>query len=105
MYKEQNTTQEDILLTQTNANQPLKENSPLITHDAIKNTPFIITGNEERGYFLRLGDYRLTEYMQTKEDAAQALQKQQWDLILRCISIVTELHEKFKDVPKNKILD
>lgn len=42
-------------------------NSPLIIHEDIDGTPFKVTGNEKTGYFLRLGDYRLTDFIHRRQ--------------------------------------
>lgn len=74
--------------TLENANEPPKQESTLITHKNIQNTPFTITGNEEAGYFARLGTYRITEYYETTQEAIDEIEIHKWDTILKLILIV-----------------
>lgn len=78
----------------------------LVVHEQLPGTPFHITGNEEKGYFLRLGDYRLTDY-QTKNEILgdpddpvplnmteimqhfqNMLRDDQWDIIITIIAAI-----------------
>lgn len=92
MYTTTLNEQEDILNTQTSTEEVHKKNSnlELITMDEVPGTPFKITGTEEKGYFLTLGKYRLTEYYETKTEALDRLILEQWTIMLRIITIVTE---------------
>lgn len=84
------TRQSDTSNTNGTINETTKHNYPLITHEQIPGTPFTITGNQDKGYFLRLGDYRITEAYQTKQDAADQLTIEQWNIIVKVLSIVME---------------
>lgn len=85
-----NKTQEDILNTQTSAEEIHNDNSPLITHKKVEETPFYITGNNETGYFVRMGDYRLTEIHKTEEEAATELKTNYWHIIIRIVGAIIE---------------
>lgn len=87
---------EELLNIQQNANQTHngKSNSqnekPLIEDESLPGTPFHVRGNEETGYFLRLGNNRMTEHFPTKEDAINELYGEQWNMITKLIVTVTE---------------
>lgn len=85
----------ELLKSQMNAGENQnKENSSedtqLIERENIKNTPFIVVGNEEKGYILTLGKFKLTENMPTKEEAIALLYTDKWHIILR---MITTIHE------------
>lgn len=84
------TKQEALLHSQTNAKEMPRENSPLIIHKEIPDTPFHITGSDEHGYFVRLGDYRLTKIHKTIHEAEMEIHNEPWNITLRMIGAVTE---------------
>lgn len=90
MQKEANTAQADLLHIQNSVDVTHNDNSPLIIHEEIENTPFTITGNKEKGYFVRMGKYRLTEYHKNKEDAIYLIN---WTNILTLICAIID-HDK-----------
>lgn len=48
---------------------------------AIPKTPFHVVGNDEQGYFVGWGQYRITEMQKTPEDCIQLINEQGWDLL------------------------
>lgn len=90
MSKEVHTEQAELLHTQTSAEETNNKNSRLIIHEEIEGTPFIITGNEETGYFVRMGKYRLTEYHKDKKNAEFQLN---WTNIMTLICAIVD-HDK-----------
>lgn len=56
-------TQSDLLNTQLSVdeNQSKQQSSELLHREKINNTPFEVIGNEEYGYFIAFGKYKLTE--------------------------------------------
>lgn len=85
-----NEEQEGTFNIPNNAGETHKENSPLIEHNELPNTPFHITGSKEKGYFLRLGDYRLTDIYKTEKQLFQQFEKQQWNIIMRMTGAIIE---------------
>lgn len=83
------TTQEDILHGQINAEETPKENSTLVEHEDLPNTPFKITKTQE-GFFLRMGDYRITDIHKDKQSATHELSKNKWLIIIRIIGAIIE---------------
>lgn len=64
-----------------------------ITHrEQYPNSPFWIIGNPEIGYFLALGDNRLTEMYPQIQDVRNHIMNHSWELILQmCHIIFTKL--------------
>lgn len=98
-----NEEQEGIFNIQNNANETHKANSPLITHTKIDNTPFTITGNEEQGYFVRMGDYRLTDLHKTPGEAQQQIEEQHWHITMRMIGAIIERFNEQKETTETAI--
>lgn len=88
MQKDQNSEQGDLLNIQNSAQETHNSESPLIIHEPIENTPFTICGNEEKGYFIRMGSYRLTEYYNTIENAKNHLEIRKWDITVTIIAAI-----------------
>lgn len=82
--------QEDIYNIQPNGEETNKENSPLIEHEKIEGTPFTITGSPTKGYFLRIGDYRLTNMGLSKRSIIKQMEEEQWNIILKMIAVVID---------------
>lgn len=63
------TNSQDTFHIQENAKEQdtHSKNSISQWNESLPGTPFHITGNKEKGYFLRMGDYRLTEIHQHNE--------------------------------------
>lgn len=85
----------ELLNTQMNAEENgNNSNYSLITHKQIENTPFIATGNEEDGYFLRFANYQITDKMDTIEDLEFHLKINKWTIITNLIIIIIEIDKK-----------
>lgn len=104
-----NTTQPkhaDILHTQENIKETHnKKSNSLITHEPIEGTPFAITGASDKGYFLRLGDYRLTQDYKTTEEVRKILHTEMWDILIKVIAIILEKNTQqiTEDIRKRNI--
>lgn len=94
--KQTTTKQGDLLHTQSNVEETPNNKSTLITHNKIEGTPFYVTGNEEKGYFIRLGDYKISEAKQTEDEAIKDLEENKWNIMVNIIATVVDLHDKFK---------
>lgn len=66
------------------------ENTELIKHTPVEGTPFHITGNEETGYFLRIGKYRLTDNFKTEDEVQDELFNGQWYITCNLIAVIME---------------
>lgn len=66
-----------------------KENSTLYDVEKLGNTPFALIKQENK-YFLVLGNNRVTEKYETREEAIEQLEVSKWDLILHLAIVVTE---------------
>lgn len=70
-----------------------QEKTELVTRENIPNSPLWIVGYEDKYYGL-LGNYRLTEPMDTKEEVRELIEPMTWDNITRLIQIVIELNKQ-----------
>ncbi|AXH77139.1 MAG: hypothetical protein [Microviridae sp.] len=89
--------QQDILKSQRNAEEADRENSEtgkLMEREEIIGTPFLIVGNEEKGYFLALGPYRLTEPTEYKYDVEKVLTEELWNIVIKVISVCLDINKK-----------
>jgi len=80
--KLQSNTQED-----TNNSHYSNE---LLKREKIKNTPFEIIGNEEIGYFIAMGKFRLTQPEETIEQTFEKLITHQYEIITNMIIALAE---------------
>lgn len=88
-------TQKVPLNILSDAEETPNKELPLTTHEPIENTPFTITGHDKE-YFIRMGDYRLTEIKKTKLETWEELERNLWNIILKMIGAVLDRHEKDK---------
>lgn len=85
------TKQQEQLRSQMNAEDQIKlESGELIHREQVENTPFWIVGNEENGYFLTIGKYRITEHRTSIDGVKNDLENKKWYIILTLIGIITE---------------
>lgn len=103
------TKQRELLQSQLNADQANKESfsdekrEHLIRKEQIENTPFWVVGNENTGYCLVFGKYKMTEYVPTRAEAYELLETQKWDIL--CKIVIGIINDKDMDwEEKNKIV-
>lgn len=70
----------------TNAEKTNTDNRKLLTYEPIAGTPFYVTGSSEQGYILTVGKYRVTEPVDTIEEAISKLDTEIWLIISRLVS-------------------
>lgn len=70
-----------------------KESSPSkITSRALDNSPFLIIGDQEEGYFLALGKYRISEHFNTPEEVITYTKKEfNWELLTTVMLTITQI--------------
>lgn len=88
--------------TYLNTGEIAKENSPLINREKIEGTPFWLIGILEQGWFIVMGDQRLTEPVETKEQALKLLQTEHWQIMMNMVVTLIETGKKI-DIERNKI--
>lgn len=97
------TTQDELLQLQSNTEKINTNNQhsseELVERHNYPNTGFLIVGNKEKGYFVALGQHRLTEF-QTYGECETAITEKNWDLIVNVISIFA--HESAKQILNEK---
>lgn len=60
-----------------------------ISREPVKGTPFYVVGSEEKGYFIALGQNRITEQKETPGKAINELTDKKWEIIANMIVIIT----------------
>lgn len=96
---------QELLRLQTGAEESNTPSKPLYEREQIENSPFWIIGNEEEGYNITMGKYKITqEPLKTKLDAIIWLEKHKWDVVLTvalcAITDINYMTEKQKDTKK-----
>lgn len=76
--------QESILNDQT-GNKFVYKNEQLIETEIIKDTPFLLVTMKDQGSFISLGQARLTEVYDTKDEAIQKININDWYFLLSVI--------------------
>lgn len=107
---EKSLKQSELLNLQTNADVSQNKensNSELVERHEIPNTPFHIVGNKEKGYFLTLGKYKISDTYKTEEELFEDVDKQHWNITLRLITtvheaIMTKIGEEFMQTEKKQ---
>lgn len=76
--------------TPMNVERVNKENSgnkPLIEYEDIPRSPFKLVRHEEK-YFIVMGDHRITDPTETKNEQYLKLDKEKWQIIFTTIAVV-----------------
>lgn len=94
-----NETAGELLKLQTSVEETNIDNKNLVSVETIDGTPLAVVGNDEEGYFIAMGQYKMTEIQKTKEEALENLKYNEWNIILRMMSAVIEINEKMKTTP------
>lgn len=102
------TTQNDLLKLQngTEETHTPRDNSPseLVERHRVPDTGFDIIGNKEKGYFVALGIYRITEPKQTIKECEQMIKQKNYEIILGLISASIIMNNKELKPQIEKIL-
>lgn len=65
-------------------------NNSDFSSEPIANSPFHMVGHKEKGYFISIGNHRLTEPQPTAAQALAVLEENKWNIISNiCIAIYT----------------
>lgn len=72
----------------------------LIEYHEIKDTPFTIA-RQDKDWFVLMGKYRLTQNLQTKEEAIKEARSKSWIRIMQVINIMMIDHDNEKQVKQN----
>lgn len=64
------------------------KNTELIHKEEIPQTPFWIIGNQEKGYFLAMGNHKLCDTQKTIEQVKDYYDNHQWELTMQMAFIV-----------------
>lgn len=89
MQQSTKTEQRELLHSQNNVEETHRQKSTLIDRDKVPGTPFWIVGTDE-GWFLTMGDYKVTTPVESKSIALDKLKTEKWDIIMRMAAIITE---------------
>lgn len=96
--QKQTTTKENA----TSPTQSFAEKTPkgsyLATDEQLENMPFVLRWRENKGWFITIGDMRLTEPTETKEETLSLLETDKWRIIAGMIVHVTNLLLKNPDM-------
>lgn len=97
--------QQDILKSQTSAEEANSNgseigNTELLSQEPIVGTPFNIVGNDEIGYVLTMGMYKLSMPQQYRYDVEKLLQDRMWDIIATMAMIFAEKIYVTRDIEK-----
>lgn len=105
MQSTTNETTQQLLQSQTNAENPNNSNysdEPVI-YEQIPDTPFYLTGNEYIGYRASLGKVLISEPKETKELLIEWIQQKPYEFIMCLINLTIDLREMVKGQSQTKL--
>jgi len=76
-------------------------NEQLVKREPIKDSPFVVISIEDKKHFGVMGEYRVTEEMESKEKVEKELKKITWNRMIQVIMILDEIKSKDEDFNKN----
>lgn len=91
-------THKELLKLQTSAeeNQNNSNSTELLERERIENTPYTIIGNQEKGYFLAFGKYKVIENKPTKQEVRDELEKRKWFVMIDTVICLLDIIEHNK---------
>lgn len=104
------TTQQDLLKLQNGIEETQQNNnnspSELIEREKVENTGFEIIGNKEKGYFVALGIYRITEPRPSKGECRKMIANKDYEIMLGLMSASiimskTDLKKEVQEIINN----
>lgn len=99
-------THKELLNLQTSAEekQNKEKSSELLERERIENTPYTIIGNQEKGYFLAFGKYKVIENKPTKQEVRDELEKRKWFVMMDTVVCILDMieHNKISTIDKEK---
>lgn len=98
MSESTNSKQKELLSTQNNA-EGIHNSKPLIEREEIPNTPFKIIHLQEK-WFIVMGDHRLTELYNTKEEVLEYFHNHMWETIIHVILLVIDYKQEWQNLQK-----
>ena len=90
-------TQEELLKLQTGTESQSTDNqnySQTVERERYEGTAFDITGNKEVGYFVALGQYRLTQPRKHKSECIEMIDTRDYELLLGLMGATLLSHNK-----------
>lgn len=86
------TKQQELLQSQTSVENSNSDNNnslpELLTIEPLENTPFKVVGNDETGYFIALGKYKITNHYEDATKAIEYLKTNQWNVIISMVGAI-----------------
>lgn len=79
-----------------------KENSSKHTVEEIEKTPFLLI-NSDQGYFIAIGNNRLSAVYNTPEEALKTIDEEKWHYVFQIAMIITERWHEFEKFKKNDV--
>lgn len=86
---------------QLNNSNSSKQNKELVTRKQIPGTPFTIIGANGK-WWGTMGKYRLTEQLNTEEDAVLQCTAMTWDRIIQVMQALIEMNDEEENVFKRR---
>ena len=74
--------------SEQNVNEADREN--YFEHKEIEGTPFHSIYQEDKGWFIVMGNHRLTEPTKTQEEAEAQISFKDWNFVTRVIGVITD---------------
>lgn len=88
------TNKQEQLQSQMNVeDQHNSTSSKIVTNDAIEGTPFRIVGTEQ-GWFIGIGNHRLTEILPEREDAEILVSTKDWNLLTALVMAIMDRRDR-----------
>lgn len=91
------------LSTSQNITEETHRGDYLASDRQLEGTPFVIRWRADRGYFLTIGDTRLTEPTKTEKETLDRLHKEMYSMIAGMIVHIVKLLKKDDIVTEQKI--
>lgn len=81
------------MLKETNNNDYSIKNEELVERIEVENTPFTVAGVKQ-GWFVLIGNTRLTDGLESKEEALEDAKRVDWERMMQVMSVMIEQYAK-----------
>lgn len=90
-------TTEKELYTSLDTSEDKTVNEELVTRIDVEDSPFVIIGTD-RGYFVSLGEFRLSDTFKTEEEAWDDAVSMTWNRMIQVVMVLLDKREQLEQI-------
>lgn len=69
----------------------------LVKMERIEETPFTLVTIEDKGSFIAIGEKRVSDFKESKEELIELINGKSWELIVATIGVINGMYNEIKE--------